>query len=461
MRSHGYDQWTVNPTEMGLFWHSMRLISVATYVLLTLCGLTARAQAGLLLGLHRETDENSKEIPHRTLWIAPKAGTLQIIELPDLIVPRKTGFWRVGTRFYCDPDEVKEEPHKAPSPDGAFFAAPVDQQPVVYGVVQCPAHVQYLSTEGPCGDNVPDGARGIDVSFVNDEYISLDDWGRTDCGAHPDYGGRKTVERLGDPARNPVAYGDIESGGAGNEYDRRAAHALIDHNGTVDRNGHSVPFGEGDSEEDKEIRKNYPNWPTMSDMEKVAAMEKLDIGCFPEHDNKEWYIARSQGRWSATGIVWTHRLCGYYVDFELPLHVSFAAPAAGPISLDAIKNQVTIKDAPDLKTIRGVTDILWSPNHELLVVFVDVDKACVSNPIEICLPRQSEPEFADKTLLQVYFPHGQDLGKPVSSMQLKEYEKPVMAEWATGSTVTRWATELKKIKAQGVVKPLVSSSPHP
>jgi len=438
---------------MVLSWHLIRLASAAACFLLAAHGTTAETQSGLLLGLHRESAEDGSEIPHRTLWIAPQAGTLQIMELPDLIVPRKTGFWRVGTRFYCDPDDVKNEPHRAPSSDGALFAAPVDQRPIVDGVVPCPAHVQYLDTQGVCGDNVPYGATGIDVSFVNDEYISLDSWWRTDCGGHPDGGGKWSVERLGDPARVPIAYGDIEGKGASDEYERRAASALIDNDPDLSEDGHT--------DGDKWIREKLPNWSSMSEVEKAAAMQTLDDGCFPGHDDKEWHIVRNHGRWSAYGGFDTHRLCGVAVDFELPFHTRFAAPAAVPISLDAIKNRITIKDVSDLKTIKGVTDMFWSPSHELLVVLIDIEKSCISNPSHFCLPRELDSKLTDLTLLQVYSPHGQDLGKPVISMQLKEFETPVMDEWATGSNVARWTAELKKIKAQGVVKPLLSSSLHP
>jgi hypothetical protein len=448
--------------QMKSFWHLIRSAPAATCFLFAVCGVMAKAQSGLLLGLHRGCGEEGCETEYRTLWIAPQAGTLQIMELPDLIVPRKTGFWRVGTRFYCDPDEVKNEPHKAPSPDGAFFAAPVNQQPIVYGVVQCPAHVQYLDTEGVCGDNVPSGANGINISFVNDTYISLNSWGRTDCGAHPDGSDQWSVQRLGNSARGPIAYGEIEGKGAIDEYERRAAHALIDQNSGLVGNGHSVPLGEGDNEEDKEIRKSIPNWSTMDDVQKVAAMEAEQIGCVPENDDKEWYIARNRGQWRAHGFVTTHRLCGYFVDFDLPLHASFRGPAAGPISPDAIKNRITIKDVFDLKTIKGVKDLFWSPDHKLLVVLINTEKACISNPSRICLPRELDPEDLDQTsLLQVYSPHGQDLGKPVISMQLREFEGPVMAEWSTGDNVAQWTAELKEIQAQGVVKPLLSSSSHP
>jgi hypothetical protein len=38
---------------------------------------------------------------------------------------------------------------------------------------------------------------------------------------------------------------------------------------------------------------------------------------------------------------------------------------------------------------------------------------------------------------------------------------PIMAEWATGANVERWSTELSKIKAQGVVRPLLSAPQKP
>jgi len=447
--------------QMKPFWHSPLTVAAAC-LLFAACGTMAEAQAGLLLGLHRECGEEGCATEYRTLWIAPQAGTVQIMELPDLIVPRKTGFWRVGTRFYCDPDELKREPHKQPSPDGAFFAAPVNQRPAVYGVAQCPAHVQYLNTQGVCGDNVPDGATGINISFVNDEYVSLDSWGRTDCGGHPDSLDQWSVQRLGDSPRVPIAYGEVEGSLASNEYEWRAADALIENASQHDADGHTIPLGDGNTEEDKEIRENFPNWSKMTKLDKVTVMQTLDDGCFPKHDDREWYIKRDREQWRAYGSFHTNRLCGVEVDFELPLHASFAAPATGPITLDVIKNRITMKDVPDLKTIKGVKDLFWSPNYEFLVVLVNTDKACISSPFNHCNPQDLDPEYLDQTsLLQVYEPHGQDLGKPVISLPLKDFEEPVMAEWAIGSNVTQWTAELKKIKAQGVVKPALSSSPHP
>jgi hypothetical protein len=442
----------------------IRLASAATCFLLAACGTMAEAQSGLLLGLHRECGEGPCETEYRTLWIAPQAGTLQIMELPDLIVPRMTGFWRVGVRSYCHPKGTKYGADYDIWSNVAFFAKPVSQRPIVQGLVECPEPVQTPdAAQRSCEDaDYDDGEDGIDVQFVNRDYISLRKWARNGpCAPHPDGSDFWSVQRLGDSAMTPIPYSDIEGKGASDEYERRAADALIDQNSRDNDEGRKVRLGEGDTEDDKEIRKSFPNWSTMNQVQKVAAMGAKDDSCFPKHDDKEWYIARNHGQWSAHGSFDTHRLCGVLVDFELPFHARFAAPAMAPISLDAIRNRITIKDVSDLKTVKGVKDLFWSPNHEFLVVLINMDKSCIGNPYRDCLPRESDPEHAIQTLLQVYSPHGQDLGKPVISMQLKEFEGPVMAEWATGSNVARWSAELKKIKTQGVVKPLLSLSPHP
>ena len=220
-------------------------------------------------------------------------------------------------------------------------------------------------------------------------------------------------------------------------------------------------MGEGDSEEDKEIRKKYPHWSAMSNLEKVAVLqEPYRDGCFPEHDDSEWYIMRNHGRWSAYGSFDTHRLCGVSVDFELPFHARFADPATPPIDLDALKNRIAVQGVSDLKSIKGVSDFFWSPDNSLLIVLIDMDEACTEKQPAFCPEFQDHSEFPFKAVLQVYSPHDQDLGKPVLSISLKSHEQPVMVEWETGSNVARWTAELAKIKAQGLVKPLLSSSSH-
>ena len=317
------------------------------------CGSAAWAQSGLLLGLGRPCLEGRCETVYRTLWITPRGGTVQIVELPDLIVPRRVGFWRLGVRTYCDPNGLTDlGGDDEPWPRDAWFAGPVRDRPVVAGLVPCPAHVQ----EDSCASDI------ITLTFVNGEYISLEDREVTECGVHPDGSGTWTVRRLGDRGASALAYSAIEGDGTSGESARRAAHALMENDQGMMRDAGAV-LGEGDTEEDREIRKSYPKWSSMTEVEKVAAMQAVDDGCFPKHNDGEWYIERNQGRWVAYGAFDTHRLCGVYVHFELPFPAALAEPAAMPISLDAIRKQV-----PD------AYDAFWLPNRELVVVLVGLSK---------------------------------------------------------------------------------------
>ena len=388
------------------------------------CGPAAWAQSGLLLGLGRPCLKWPCETTYRTLWIAPHGGTVQIVELPDLIVPRRVGFWRLGVRTYCDPNGLEDhEGNEAPWPRDAWFAGPVRQRPVVYGLVPCPAHAR----DSCAGDSIA-------VTFVNGEYVSLEERETSECGMQSDASGTWTVRRLGDHLASPHAYSAIEGQGARNEYERRAAHALMENSQGMRDAG--APLGESHTEEDREIRKSYPKWSSMTEEEKATAMQAVDDGCFPKHNDGEWYVERNRGRWVAYGAFDTHRLCGVYVRFELPSPAALAGPATKPISLNAIGKQV-----PD------AYDAFWLPNPEMVVVLVGLS--------------QLGPGFTfpSRSSLEVFSPRGKDFGKPIVTMSLMDFEGPVMAESATGSNVARWTTELTKIKAQGVVKPLLAASP--
>ncbi len=384
--------------------------------LAALFGSVAKAQSALLLGLRRPCPKGPCQMAYRTLWIARHAGKVQIVELPDLILPRHAEFWRVGVRTCCDREGVQDlHGHEVPWPHDAWFAGPAAERPVVEGLVSCPANA-----DGSCG------GQGIKVMFLNSNYISLEERVTSECGMHPDGSGSWSVRRLGDHDANPLAYSAIEGQAASAEYESRAAHALMTNAAIA-----------GDTDEDREIRKNHPNWSSMSEVEKVAALQAADDNCFPKHDDQEWYIGRDQGRWHAYGAFDTHRLCGVYVHFELPLSTSFAGPATAPVSLDSVSKQMP-----------GAYDAFWSPGREMVVVLVGLNKP---------LPDETAPS---QTSLEVFSPRGQDMGKPIITMPLMEYERAIMAEWASGSGVAQWPAELTKIKAQGVVSPLLRASPQ-
>ena len=71
------------------------------------------AQSAVLIGLHVEVQDDGNGPPpssYRTLLITFRYGKAQLAaDLPDLIVPRKDGFWRVGTLHKGPPGKYQAQ----------------------------------------------------------------------------------------------------------------------------------------------------------------------------------------------------------------------------------------------------------------------------------------------------------------------------------------------------------------
>lgn len=58
-----------------------------------------KSKSGVLLGL-KYKDKETAQYAYRTLWISYVNGSFnEVIEMPDLLVPRQTGFWRMGVVY--------------------------------------------------------------------------------------------------------------------------------------------------------------------------------------------------------------------------------------------------------------------------------------------------------------------------------------------------------------------------
>jgi hypothetical protein len=58
---------------------------------------------GVLLGTHWPVDSGEEQSGDRTWWIAELGDDIQVREIPNLVIPRKDGFWVAGTK------QVKEQ----------------------------------------------------------------------------------------------------------------------------------------------------------------------------------------------------------------------------------------------------------------------------------------------------------------------------------------------------------------
>jgi hypothetical protein len=339
-----------------------------------------------------------------------KGGALTVAELPDLVVPRRDGFWRVGVRHYCDLSERNGgSEDDSISKHDVLFSVPVSKRATVEGLVAFPKTDQRVCT-----------ASHISIKFLNPEYLSIEQGEEFNCGAHPDWSGSFTVSRTGDAERKAISFGSLKGLDPGNEYRHASAHALIEN-----------LQGLGDAEKyEEEYRSRYKDWSTMSDEEKVSALDSGDDGCFPNHNDTEWYITRRPRRWAALGAIPTHRLCGTLVKFELPLPAIFGTSNTPPVSLESIR-----------KRLPGALDAVWSPRQETLLVLVRDQTIAVLRPQNLNI--------------EVFHPLNLEIGTPVLTIRLHLMEEPVMAEWALGANVDRWTTVLEKIRESGFQEPLM------
>ena len=53
---------------------------------------------GVLLGTHWPVDSGEEQSGDRTWWIAELGDDIQVREIPNLVIPRKNGFWIAGTK---------------------------------------------------------------------------------------------------------------------------------------------------------------------------------------------------------------------------------------------------------------------------------------------------------------------------------------------------------------------------
>jgi hypothetical protein len=156
----------------------MRLV-LSAFVALALSWTQGAAQTALLIGV-RLSDSTDNTQPHpsgyRTFLITFRDAKAQIAaDLPDLIVPRKNGFWRAGIL--------------SKGAQGFVYAAPVQSVPRALGEYHPP------NPEWSCSDNDESA-----IEFVNPDLISVFYFHEPACSLeeemqHTTYG----LDRLGLP----------------------------------------------------------------------------------------------------------------------------------------------------------------------------------------------------------------------------------------------------------------------
>ncbi len=372
---------------------------------------SAAQQSGVLLGLTGvQCSDNKCANRSHTLWIAPAEGKLKVLaDLDDLIVPRTSGFWRVAIRSRChatdwsisQEDALTVQPVTAKAPDRHDNCKEAEKE-ATRNYEKLIASAK--SSEGDDDDPQIATAKmhgpaelcestGIDILFINPDYISTSESYNEECGVHPDGSRSYQVAKLDAPSQ-PVAFSSLAGENAKQIYDRAALQALVENANDF-------------------LKHEDPGHQPYTVNQTIKELSADNSQCFPELTDTGWLIARKKGSWVAQGGVSTGRLCSAVVKFPL---VAGSLTGLGihenPGSLDAVK-----------KTMPAARDAFWSPRGDMVVV------------------RTGD-------ILQVFAVEQQRLVSPPLMIPVTA-EDVVMAEWALGQSVARWTRALNEYSVAG------------
>ncbi len=342
-----------------------------------------------------------------TAWIVRHGKTAELVAvLPYLVVPRSTGFWRLGIENVC---EMYGQNNEFRSRRDIVWSGTADATPHLKKGPDCPAKPQgkdqadsaheYQGTNGGPVDRYTDCMYSRRrISFVSPNYISesAEDANTEDCEAR---GGRVSawsrVLSITTPEMKE-AYGPEETG--------PIAKALSDF----------------EEQNPKRAADSFGAVFTKEAQDLVAG----GMNCPEAHlDYQGWEIRRKDGLW--TPWISQEMFLGFS-DCEIDAYV--------PVGLPTIlvgRNRVVPAFSKLRNLVPELTDAFTSPGGDTTVVIAN-DKVLVFSVSEEKLTK----------LLEADFPGG---------------ATPVMEQWALGTHVESWTQQVRQWKVHTPPKAVISS----
>ncbi|QZY57271.1 hypothetical protein [Crassaminicella profunda] len=304
--------------------------------------------AGVLIGLGDFNDENGEET-YRTLWIAAENRKLYpIVEMKDLFVPRKSGFWIVRKNQVIQEGYRKDE----------IFAYPLEKNIIKEEIEE--KKESSLYKEERLKENVVK-----QILFVGNDYIG-------------------------------TAYGKNIKNLSGIEM------LLVDHV----KEGMKISDLAGD--EGKEAFFNSAKG-TLSKLNEIQASK------FYKPREKNFTLARRNGHWIMKGRLYNKKEKEKFLEFNIQM-----IPPYKIVHYD--KLHVSWNEVKE--RVPKAQDIFTSPSMDIALVVT-------------------------KEAIYVYEIKNNQLSyKYMKKIDLKEDERIVMAEWATGTYVDRWNDTIHSVESK-------------
>lgn len=302
------------------------------FAVLSSARIACGQQSGVLIGVveaaaqseSAQTFEELKEPKYKTIWLAQDAtGKLAVLTtIPELIVPRKDGFWHVGVKQVCEfSHDPTDREGGNESMTQMLWHAPVGKPGVVNATQLCTEHdpgdyaPPYGRAENDMNKISQCGFQLQEIEYLSPTVISLRQYSgqSEDCEAR---GGRYSVDFsvITYESDGKLAVGQF-LGAAANQAYKTALPAQ----------------GQGDGGED----------------------------CGePMNRDDEWRIGRNAGRWG----IYVHQNLGYFgCMVDAPVRFRLPSSVTGDNSL-----------LPDWKllkaTMKEAEDAFVSPAKDMLIV---------------------------------------------------------------------------------------------
>jgi len=368
---------------------------------------------GLLLAhvVHERSPDAFGDISmvrYETLWIVRDVSGARIVaKVPDIIVPRKSGFWRMGIEHTCQfTPAPKDDPnnHGNISPADIPYAVPVGQAPVLeLGFPPCDSKTaQRLFDDAYNPEFVPDP----------DSEHPPDPNAPSECGWASRWFGSVLPDLVSVSYFQGVS--EVCEPQGGNTYKEIWVQNPDDPFPFVGPASQQIPF-------------DVP-FGTAGHRAWIHAVSAGQLGgdsCISDGDTQQtgWSLKHAHGEWRTYAFAQVGRVCAASGDPKVVVPRSLTHATPLPIPWTALEAQLPrISDAyvpPGASVLLAIQSKKVDPNSE------------VTQIVSVTLFDFSENKLGAKLL-------------DLAPTQI------VMAEWATGRFVQSWTESLSALQSRGL-----------
>ena len=348
-------------------------------------------------------------VRYETLWIVRDASGAHIAaKLPDIIVPRKSGFWRMDIEHTCQftpaPKKDDQDNHGNISTADVPYAVPVGQAPVV--------EVEFPACDSKTAERLFDDAYNPEFVPDPDSEHPPDPNAPSECGWANRWFGSVLPDLVSISYFQGVS--EVCEPQGGNSYKEIWVQNPDDPFPFIGPAPQQIPFdllfGAA----------GHRAW-----LHAVSTGQTEGDSCISDGDTQQtgWSLKHVHGEWRTQAFAQVGRVCAASGDPKVVVPRSLTHAIPLPITWTALETQLP-----------GISDAYVPPGASVLLAVQS---------------KKSNANFEEPPIVSValFDFSGNKLGAKLLDLPPT---KIVMAEWATGRFVQSWTESLSGLQSQGL-----------